>query len=137
LTNRPDEIYVDLAPETEDITTKETDRFEEFLADSVYECLSSVSRLLAPALDACLQGATTVEVGLRKSRMKIRDCESFETGLERVFGSGAKVIEYRILKILYSKLEISKQVEQSLRFSDEVKTAKRLYESKLRASSIK
>jgi len=130
LTSKSDHIYPELEPETEDTLTEETDRFEEFLAEAVYDCLSWVSSLLAPALDIYIQGATTVEIGSRKSRMNIRDCETFEKGLERVFGSGAKVIECKILKTLYSKLEINEQIELGFRFSDEVKTARRLYEIK-------
>jgi len=135
LTSSPDQIYTEPPCEVEDTTTEKTERFEELLAEAVYEGLSWVSSLVAPVLDSYIQGSTTVETGFRKSRMNRQDCEAFEKGLERVLRFGAKVIEYRILKILYAKLETSEHIEQNFRFTDEVETAKKLYKSKLHARS--
>jgi len=111
-----------------------TEEFEETLAEAVYEGLSWVSNIVAPTLDLCIQGSTTVEIGLRRTRLNMDDCEYFEKGLEKVFGFGAKLIEHKILGILQSKLGVTREIEQSFKFSDEVKMTKKLYESKLRQS---
>jgi hypothetical protein len=116
----------------DDLETKE---FEEALADAVYDELSLISSLVAPALDICVKGASTVEIGLRKTRLNMEDCEEFERGLEKVFGFGAKVIECRILKALNTRLGISKELKQNFRFSNEVKTARELYKFRRCAKS--
>jgi hypothetical protein len=127
----PDQICNQPDQKAEEPVFKGADRFEEILAESVYEGLSWVSGLVAPILDASIEGATKVEIGVRKSKMNMKDLEAFEKGMERIFGVGAKVVEYRILKILYSKLELNEQIEQNFRFSDEVQIAKGLYRSRL------
>ena len=125
-----DQTYAKATREPNGETLKETEEFEETLAEAVYEGLSWVSNMVAPVLDICVQGATTVEIGLRKTRLSMDDCEEFEKGLERVFGFGAKIIECRILKTLHTKLGVNKEIEQSFKFSDEVKTARKLFKSK-------
>lgn len=111
-------------------TLRETAEFEEIIAEAVYEELSLISRMVAPALDICVHGATSVEIGLRKTRLNMNDCEELERGLEKVFGFGAKVIECRILKSLNAKIGVSQEIKQNFKFSDEVKTARKLYMSK-------
>jgi hypothetical protein len=130
LTSDLDQTYAKATDETKDATFRETDEFEEILAEAVYEGLSWVSSIVAPALETCVQGATTVEIGLRKTRLNTRDCDALEKGLERVFGFGAKVVESRILKVLHSKLGVSKEIEPRFKFSDEVKAARKLYKPK-------
>ena len=115
---------------------KEIAEFEEILAEAVYEELSLISRMVAPAIDICVQKATNVEIGLRKTRLDINDCEELEKGLEKVFGFGGKVIECRILKSLNTKIGVSQEIKQNFKFSDEVKTARKLYISKRCARDI-
>lgn len=121
---------------TEDLSLRETEDFEENLAEAVYEGLSWVSNVVAPTLDMYLHDALTVETGLRKTRLSIEDCENLEKGLERTFGFGAKVVESKILKILHSKLGVSKAIDANFKFSDEVRTAKELHSSKLHAQNM-
>jgi hypothetical protein len=121
---------------TEDLSLRETGDFEENLAEAVYEGLSWVSNVVASTLDIYLHDALTVETGLRKTRFSIEDCENLEKGLERTFGFGAKVVESKILKILHSKLGVSKTIEANFKFSDEVRTAKELHSSKLHAQNV-
>jgi hypothetical protein len=135
LASESDQTYAKATHETEDVNLRETDDFEEILAEAVYEGLSLVSCLVAPALDTYIQGATTVEIGVRKNRLNTHDCEALQNGLDTVFGFGAKVVEYNILKILHSKLGVSKKIEQSFEFSNEVKSAKELYKSRPQARS--
>lgn len=130
MTSELDQTYAKATDKTGDADPAETGDFEEILAEAVYEGLSWVSGLLAPTLDAYIRGATTVEIGMRKTKLNVSDCETLEKGLQKVFGFGAKVVESRILKILNSKLGVSKKIDPSFRFSDEVKASKRLYKSK-------
>lgn len=137
MTSELDRPYAKATIETKDAALRETDDFGKILAEAVYEGLSWINSIVAPALDTCIQGATTVEIGLRKTRLNVRDCEALEKGLERVFGFGAKVVESKILKILHSKLGVNKDVELGFRFSNEVKTARNLYKSKRRVRSLR
>lgn len=130
MTSELDQVCPKTTHETEDADLRETDKFEESLAEAVYEGLSWVNGIVAPVLDTCLRGATTEEVGLRKTRLNMRDCEILEESLERVFGFGAKVVETRILQVLHSKLGVSKEIEPSFKFSAEVRKARKLYRSK-------
>lgn len=54
------------------------------------------------------------------------DPEAFDDGLKRIFGYGAKVIEKRILEVLYLKLEAPRKIGGDFRFSEEVKKAQKL-----------
>jgi hypothetical protein len=130
LTGEADQTYAEAANATEDATLKETAKFEEILAESFFEGLSWFNSTLAPVLDTHIRGASTVEIGVRKTRLNIRECEDLEKGLERVFGSGAKIVESKILKILNSKLRVSREIEPNFNFSDEVKKARKEYKSK-------
>lgn len=116
--------------EPKEATLGETDEFEEILAEAVYEGLSWVSSILAATLDAYIQGATTIEIGLRKARLNMRDCQNLEKNLERVLGFGAKVVEFRILQVLNTKLGVSDEITSGFKFSDEVEKARKLYISK-------
>ena len=118
------------AQEQDDKTLRGTAEFEEIIAEAVYEELSLISRMVAPALDICVQGTTSVEIGLRKTRLNMNDCEELEKGLQKVFGFGAKIIECRILKSLNTKIGVNKEIRQNFKFSDEVKTARKLYLSR-------
>lgn len=131
-----DQAYTKATQELDDDSLKEVEEFEEALAEAVYDELSLISNIVASALDICIQKATSVEIGLRKTRLNVNECEDLEKGLEKVFGFGAKVIECRILKALNMKIGVSGEIKQNFKFSDEVKTARKLYKSKRRATSV-
>lgn len=133
LANELDETYEEPAPRTEGISLRQTEDFEENLAEAVYEGLSWVSSVVASILDMYVQDALTVETGLRKTKLSIQDCEYLEKGLEKAFGFGAKVVESKILKILHSKLGISKTIEADFKFTDELRMARDLHSSRLHA----
>lgn len=115
---------------TIDATLRETDEFEEILAEAVYEGLTWVSSILAAAFDEYIQGATAIEIGMRKARLNVRDCRNLEKSLERVLGFGAKVVEFKILQVLNTKLGVSEEITLDFKFSDEVDKARKLYGSK-------
>jgi hypothetical protein len=130
------QTHTEPTPKAQNLNLRETEDFEENLAEAVYEGLSWVGSLVASTLDFYLKDALTLETGLRKTRLNIKDCENLEKGLEKTFGFGAKVVENKILKILHSKLGVTKAVEANFRFSDEVRTARELHSSKLHTQNI-
>ena len=132
-----DETYAEPAPKTEDLSLREAEDFEENLAEAVYEGLSWVSSVVASTLDMYVQDALTVETGLRKAKLSIHDCENLEKGLEKAFGFGAKVVESKILKILHSKLGVSKAIEANFKFSNEVRIARELHSSRLHSQNTR
>jgi hypothetical protein len=131
LTNQLNHTYTEPTLEAQNLSLKETEDFEENLAEAVYEGLSWVGSVVASTLDMYLQDALTLETGLRKTRLSIKDCENLEKGLEKTFGFGAKLVESKILRILHTKLGVTRAIEANFKFSDEVRTAKELHSSKL------
>jgi hypothetical protein len=130
------QTHIEPTSKAQNLSLRETEDFEENLAEAVYEGLAWVGSLVASTLDFYLQDALTLETGLRKTRLNIKDCENLEKGLEKTFGFGAKVVENKILKILHSKLGVTKAIEANFRFSDEVRTARELHSSKLHTQNI-
>lgn len=137
LTNQLDETRAESAPRTEGTSLQQTEDFEENLAEAVYEGLSWASSVVAPLLDMYVRDAQTFEIGLRKTKLDIKDCEKLEKAMEKAFGFGAKVVEIKILKILQSKLGVNKIIEANFKFTDELRTAKELYNSRLQAHNMK
>jgi hypothetical protein len=115
------------------LTSTMTKEFDEIFAEAVYETLSWTSCFVAPVLHVYLHDAMASEIGLRKSKLSIQDARDLENGLEKIFGFGAKIVEYRILGTLYTKLRLKEQLEQNFKFSSEVEKARKLYESRLGA----
>lgn len=138
-----DETCVEPTSTIQDLNPEETEEFEEKLAEAVYEGLEWVSGVVTSIIDMYIQTAsgssrvTNIEMGLRRSRLSMHDCENLEKGLEKAFGFGAKVVEYKILRILHSKLGVNKSIEASFSFSDEVRTARELHNSTLHAQNTK
>jgi hypothetical protein len=137
MANELDQTHAKATQELDVESIEETEEFEEFLAEAVYDELSLISNMVASALDICIQKATSVEIGLRKTRLNVNECEDLEKGLEKVFGFGAKVIECRILKALNAKIGASQDIKQNFKFSDEVRTARKLYKSKRCARNLR
>ncbi len=54
------------------------------------------------------------------------DPEAFDDGLKKIFGFGARVIERRILEVLYMKLDVNMQVSDDFEFIEEVRKAHKL-----------
>ena len=84
----------------------------------------------------CSSAASSVFFFLRKngsieSETNIKNLESFSEGLERIFGFGSKVIEKKILEVLYIKLRIPPPHTDHYRFdfAEEVERVFELYES--------
>ena len=109
---------------------EETD-FEGILSRAISEGLTCINTIVAPVLRAYLDDAVTTEIGRMKSRSTVKDAKALEKGLERIFGFGAKVFEKKILEALFEKLSIDLQAGENKSFSEAVKEAKRIYESRM------
>jgi len=132
-----DQDYAKARQELNDESLEEVEEFEEALAEAVYDELSLISNMVASALNICIQKATSVEIGLRKTRLNMNDCEDLEKGFEKVFGFGAKVVECRILKALNAKLGVTNEIKQNFKFSEEVKAVRKLYKTKRCAGNLR
>ncbi len=136
MTNQLNHTYTEPTLDAKNLSLKETEDFEENLAEAVYEGLSWIGSVIASTLDMHLQDALTLETGLRKTRLSIKDCENLEKSLEKTFGFGAKLVENKILRILHSKLGVTRAIEANFKFSDEVRTARELHSSRLHAQNV-
>ncbi len=91
------------------------------LTEAVHEGLSSICPSIPSVVFFCLRKNGSVQ-----SDNLVKDPEAFEEILNKIFGFGAKVIEKRILEVLYTKLQIPKEIEESFEFMEEVKNAEEL-----------
>ena len=126
------EVFNERKLENQNSTFGTANEFDEVFATAVYETLSWTSSFVAPVLHIYLHDAMTFEFGQRKSRLGIQDAKNLEKGLEKIFGFGAKIVEYRILGTLYSRLGLKEEIEQGFKFSGEVEKARKLFESRPR-----
>ncbi len=124
--NKPEEAFA----EPVYITLNDEADFERALSQAINEGLASISTIVAPVLRAHLDDAVTYEIGCMKSRSTVKDVKALEKGLEKTFGFGAKVFERKILEALYAKLSLDLETRQNLSFSEAVKKAKEVFESR-------
>lgn len=99
-------------------------KFYVVLAEAVREGLSSISPSIPPVVFFVLQ-----KDGIIQSDHLIDDPEAFEEGLKKIFGFGAKVIEKKILEVLYIKLQVPREIKDDFKFAEEVKSAQKLLDS--------
>ncbi|MDH5448730.1 MAG: hypothetical protein OEY24_00465 [Candidatus Bathyarchaeota archaeon] len=69
--------------------------------------------------------------GAIKSKSHIENLESFSEGLEKIFGFGSKVIEKKILEVLYSNLQLPQptEIQDEFEFAKEVEKISNLCEA--------
>jgi hypothetical protein len=96
-------------------------KFDLILAEAAQEGLKSISPSVPSVVIFYLKRNKSI-----RSNECIDDPEAFEEGLKKIFGFGAKVIEKKILEILYVKLELPRKIENDFKFSEEVKKAQTL-----------
>lgn len=99
-------------------------KFHVFLTEAVNEGLSSISPSIPPVVFFYLKKDGSIQPDCL-----IEDLEAFEGGLRKIFGFGAKVIEKKILEVLYMKLQIQKEIKDDFKFAEEVKSAQKLLDS--------
>lgn len=88
------------------------------LVEAVNEGLSSICGSAGSAVVFFLENSGSI-----KSKSEIEDLDGLSEGLESIFGFGSKVIEKRILDVLYLKLQLPKknEVPSDFEFVKEVK----------------
>ncbi|MCW4051811.1 MAG: hypothetical protein NWE78_01210 [Candidatus Bathyarchaeota archaeon] len=102
---------------------KHEDSLNAILVEAVNEGLSNICGSAGSAVIFFLENNGSI-----KSKTKIGSVESLSEGLESIFGFGSKVIERRILEVLYLKLQLSgkKGTPSDFDFVNEVKKAFKL-----------
>ncbi len=122
---------------------KHQDPLNAILVEALREGLSSVCGSAGSAVIFFLENNGSI-----KSKTKIGSVESFSEGLESIFGFGSKVIEKRILEVLYLKLQLSgkreapsdfdfvTEVEKAFKLSMQGNKPTRIHRSKLNHSGI-
>ena len=95
-----------------------------FLTEAVHEGLSSISPSIPPVVFFYLKKDGSIQ-----SDCLIEDLEAFEGGLKKIFGFGAKVIEKKILEVLYIKLQVTMEIKDDFKFAEEVKNAQKLLDT--------
>lgn len=96
------------------------------LIDAIDEGLSIMCGSAAPSVIFFLEND-----GSMKSKSNIENLESFSEGLDRIFGFGSKVIERKILEVLYLKFSLPQvtEVPYNFEFAKEVQKVFELYEA--------
>jgi hypothetical protein len=98
--------------------------FNAVLVQAVQEGLDSMGPCISDAVLIHLQKVDAV-----RFHQQSIDAEAFDDGLKKIFGYGAKLIEKRILELLYRKLETPRKIRDDFTFSEEVKKAQELRSS--------
>jgi len=101
--------------------SQEQPKFNAVLVQAVQEGLDSIGPSISDAILFHLQRTNAI-----CSNPSLIDPEAFDDGLKRIFGYGAKLIEKRILEVLYEKLEAPQKIMGDFRFPEEVKKAQKL-----------
>lgn len=99
-------------------------KFDLVLAEAIQEGLSSISPSIPSVVFFYLKKNGSIQ-----SDESIDDPQAFEEGLKKIFGFDAKVIEKKILEVLYVKLQIPPTIEDDFRFAEKVKDAQKLLDS--------
>ncbi len=96
-------------------------KFNAFLVAAIQEGLDSIGPSISDIVLFHLQRNDSI----RFDQPSV-DPEAFDDSLKKIFGFGAKVIERRILEVLYVKLDVNIQLSEDFEFSDEVRKAHKL-----------
>lgn len=103
---------------------QEKSEFDLILSQAVHEGLNSIgSTVLSAILPYLKKDGSIGKEGV------VNDPEIFDESLTRIFGFGAKVIEKKILEILYIKLQIDEKVESGFNFPEEIRNVQKMISS--------
>jgi len=67
------------------------------------------------------------DYGLKRGELHL-NVEGFSAALTRLVGSGARLLERQIIKIMCSKLQLEYDVKRDFRFADHVETLRKRFE---------
>ena len=98
--------------------------FNAVLVQAVQEGLDNIGPCISEAVLVHLQNVDAFH-----SHEQSIDPEALDCGLKKIFGYGAKLIEKRILEVLYRKLENPRKIGDDFTFSEEVKKAQKIRSS--------
>jgi hypothetical protein len=114
---------------TSDDTSK-TSQFDMILFEAVRDGLSSIGSSIPPAVLPYFKRKGSIGPG-----GVINDPEAFHENLKEIFGFGSKLIENKILELLYTKLGISVENENNHSFPEKIENLQRtLGSTKTRAA---
>jgi hypothetical protein len=95
-------------------------KFNTILFQAVYEGLNSIGSSIPSAILSYLEKDGSIGPG-----RVINDPQTFDEGLKKIFGFGAKVIEKKILESLYEKLRIQQAVQDNFSFPEEIQNVQK------------
>lgn len=96
-------------------------KFNAFLVAAIQEGLNSIGPSISDIVLFHLQRSNSI----RFDQLSV-DPEALDDGLKKIFGFGARVIERRILEVLYVKLDVNIQLSEDFEFTEEVRKAHKL-----------
>jgi len=96
-------------------------KFNALLVAAIQEGLNSIGPSISDIVLFYLRRNNSI-----RSDQPSIDPEAFDDGLKEIFGFGAKVIERRILEVLYVKLDVNIQLGEDFEFTEEVRKAHKL-----------
>ena len=105
--------------------TGKSKEFDELLLNSIDEALTSLGESAKQSIYFHIESKFSIP------RKEIPEyLEEFQTGLEKIFGVGARFIEILIMKNLYAKIGVPLKMDKNceLEFIEYVTTAKRSYQ---------
>lgn len=103
-------------------------KFGLVLAEAVQEGLGIVGSSIPSVVFFYLKKKESIQ-----SDQFIDDPQALDEGLKEIFGFGAKVLEKKVLEVLYVKLEVQRTIEGDFEFAEEVRKAQKLlYSTDLR-----
>jgi|GEM_PF-1596520 len=98
--------------------------FSTILFDAVHEGLNSIGASIPSTILPYLEKDGSIGPG-----RVINDPKAFDEGLRKIFGFGAKVIEKKILEVLYTKLQIRQEVDDSFSFPEKILNVQKMLQS--------
>lgn len=92
------------------------------LVEAITESLESICGSAAPSVFFFLEKNGSID-----SKSSVKNLESFSEGLGDIFGFGSKVIEKKILEVLYIKLQLPQIIKVPSNFAF-VKEVRKIFE---------
>lgn len=108
----------------ENTNSQNSDHFGAILFNAAYEGLQSMGASIPLTILPYLEKNGSVGPG-----SIVCDVKRFDEGLKEIFGFGAKLIEKRILEILYTKLKINNKIEDDFTFPEKIKNVQKQVKS--------
>ena len=95
--------------------TNKKSQFNTILFEAVRDGLSSIGASIPPAVLPYFERKGSIGPG-----SVINNPETFHENLKEIFGFGSKLIENKILEVLYTKLGISPETENNHSFPEKI-----------------